>query len=150
MSKNPDRTSRPKVVLVNRALIVNKKGKVLLIKRIKNDNYMPGKWELPGGKLDAGQDITNALERETLEETGLVVIPTDKVAYWHSEIISSGKYKGLPYVVLVGLAKSIGNDVKLSNEHEDYAWVSKDQLLEYDLVPETKAALIVLSDKISK
>ena len=149
MSKNSDRKSRPKVVLVNRALVQNKKKEVLLIQRSHNDSYMPGKWELPGGKLDTGQDISNALEREVLEETGLVVLPTDKVAYWHSEILTSGKYKGLPYIVLVGLAKSIGGKVTLSNEHNDFAWVTKKEALQYDLVQETRAALTVLSSKIS-
>lgn len=148
MSKNSDRTHRPKVVLVNRAIVLNETGNILLIKRVQGDSYMPGKWELPGGKLDQGQDISNALEREVLEETGLVIIPMDKTAYWHSEIISSGKYKGLPYIVLVGLAKSLGAKVKLSNEHEDYCWVRKNNIFEYDLVPETRSALVVLGDKI--
>ena len=146
---NTDRKSRPQVVLVNRALVLNEKKEVLLIKRSKGDSYMPGKWELPGGKLDAGQDISNALEREVLEETGLAVLPTDKVAYWHSKILTKGKYKGLPYIVLIGLANSIGGEVKLSKEHDDYAWVSKDEVFSYDLVHQTRLALTVLSNKIS-
>ncbi len=148
MRKNSDRTSRPKVVLVNRALVLNENGDILLIKRTKDDTYMPGKWELPGGKLDPGQDISNALEREVLEETGLVIVPTDKTAYWHSEIIASGKYKGLPYIVLVGLAKSVGGKVKLSSEHEDFCWIAKSDVFDCDLVLETRSALTVLSDKI--
>lgn len=144
-----DRKSRPQVVLVNRALIINQNKKILLIQRSHNDEYMPGKWELPGGKLDMGQDISNALEREVLEETGLVVLLTDKIAYWHSEIISSGKYKGLPYIVIVGLAKSIGGKVLISEEHSDYVWVCKEEAFKYDLVHETRAALTVLCEKIS-
>lgn len=66
MTNNPDRKSRPQVVLVNKALVLDGKGKVLLIKRSQDDTYMSGKWELPGGKLESGQDITNALEREVL------------------------------------------------------------------------------------
>lgn len=146
---NTDRKTRPQVVLVNRALVLNKEKEVLLVKRSKNNSYIPGKWELPGGKLDAGQDISNALEREVLEETGLVVLPTDKVAYWHSEILTKGKYKGLPYIVLIGLANSIGGNVILSTEHDDYAWVSKSDIFDYDLVHETRSALTVLSSKIS-
>lgn len=146
---NTDRENRPQVVLVNRALVLNKKKEVLLIKRSKSDSYMPGKWELPGGKLDAGQDISNALEREILEETGLAVLLTDKVAYWHSKILTQGKYKGLPYIVLIGLAKSVGGSIKLSAEHDDYAWVSKSEVFDYDLVYETRLALTVLDSKIS-
>lgn len=144
MSMHTDRKSRPKVVLVNRAVVLDKDERLLLIKRVEGDNYMPGKWELPGGKLDAGQDISNALEREVLEETGLTIVLTDKLSYWHSEVLSSGKYKGLPYVVLVGMAKSLGGKIRLSEEHQDYAWVTKEDLFDYDLVNETRAALGVL------
>lgn len=111
---------------------------------------MQSKWELPGGKLDVGQDLSTALEREVLEETGLVVVPTDKTAYWNSHIISSGKYKGLPYIVLVGIVKSLGGKVSLSEEHDDFAWVKIDLALKYDLVPESRAALTVLGEKLIK
>lgn len=150
MTNNLDRKSRPQVVLVNRALVLDGKGKVLLIKRSQDDTYMPGKRELPGGKLESGQDITNALEREVLEETGLAVQLLDKIAYWHSEILSSGKYKGLPYIVLVGLAKTLGGEVRISDEHDDFVWLTRNKVFDYDLVPETRAALGVLSDKIAK
>jgi len=149
MINNSDRKSRPQVVLVNRAIVINKEGEILLLKRSKKDDYMPGKWELPGGKLDTGQDISNALEREVLEETGLVVIPQDKVVYWHSKILSSGKYKGLPYVVLVGMTKSLGGKVKISFEHDEFNWVSKEEIFDYDLVNETRASLSVLEKKLS-
>ena len=108
---------------------------------------MPGKWELPGGKLEIGQNIANALEREVMEETGLVVIPVDKIAYWHSEILTKGKYKGLPYVVLVGIVNNVGGRVALSDEHSDYAWVSCRKALDYDLVPETRSAISVLQKR---
>lgn len=148
MNTKNAKMSRPRVVVVNRALVIDKDEKVLLIKRVKNDPYMPGKWELPGGKLDSGQDISNALEREVLEETGLVIIPTNKVVYWHSEIISSGKYKGLPYIVLVGVAKPVGGRVRLSEEHEEYAWLSREEFFDYDLVPQTRSALSVLEGTV--
>lgn len=74
----------------------------------------------------------------------------DKIAYWHSEILSSGKYKGLPYIVLVGLAKTLGGEVRISDEHDDFVWLTRNKVFDYDLVPETRAALGVLSDNIAK
>ncbi|MBU0534861.1 NUDIX domain-containing protein [Patescibacteria group bacterium] len=149
MNIKSDRQKRPKVVLVIRAIVQNEDGLILIIKRSPSDSYMPNKWELPGGKLDIGQDISNALEREVLEETGLVVIPTDKIAYWRSEIISSGKYKGLPYVILVGLSKSVGGEVAISSEHSDFKWLRVKEALKYDLVIESRTALVVLVNKLS-
>jgi 8-oxo-dGTP diphosphatase len=144
MKVKTDRQLRPKVVLVNRAIITNKRKEILIIKRVACSAYMPCKWELPGGKLDVGQDISNALEREVLEETGLVVIPIDKVAYWHSEIVPAGKYKGLPYIVLVGVVKNVGGRVSMSKEHRDFKWLPVRKALQMDLTPESRSAISVL------
>ena len=136
MSKSP-KSERPKVLLVVRAIILNKENKILLIKRAANDSWNSDRWEIPGGKLDAGQDISNALEREVFEETGLLVIPTNRLAYYESKIVPEGKYKGLPYISLVGIARAQGEKVKLSNEHQDFAWVSLDDIEKYNVIPKT-------------
>lgn len=138
--------SRPRIVLTNRAIVFDKKGKILIIKRSPSDTWRGGYWEFPGGKLDEGQDISNALEKEVFEETGLVVIPTNRIVYYESRITSYKKYRGLPYVVLIGLAKKIGGEVKLSEEHTNYAWVNVNEALNYKLTEESKKSLLVLQD----
>lgn len=136
---------RPRILLVTRAFVENKDGKILLIKRSKDDSYEPEKWEIPGGKLDDGQDIANALEREVLEETGLFVIPTSRTAYIESMIITNNKkYNGMPYVLIVGLCKVIGGTLKLSEEHDDAVWVTAEEAHTYDLRDEVKKALASL------
>src|SRR4029079_5209318 len=78
------KASRPRVILSNRAIVVNKEKKILLIQRTSYDSWSASLWEFPGGKLDEGQDVSHALEREVFEETGLLVIPTHRVAYYES------------------------------------------------------------------
>jgi 8-oxo-dGTP diphosphatase len=50
--------------------VVQRRGRVLLLRRAAWDSY-PGAWELPGGKVDAGEAPELALVRELFEETGL-------------------------------------------------------------------------------
>ena len=147
-NKSP-RNSRPRVVLVNRCIIVNK-NKFLLIKRASNDSYGPGLWEFPGGKLDEGQDLSSALEREVLEETGLLVLPTTRIAYTESSMATNGKYKGLTYVVIIGIGKLIGGKLKLSEEHEDYKWVNYNEAIEMPIKDEIRKSLIVLKNNLVK
>lgn len=150
-SKNKnERTLRPRVVLVTRCLIFKKNGRFLLIKRSKNDYHSPGLWEFPGGKLDEGQDLTNALEREVLEETGLLVIPTERIVYTESQVIPKGKFKGMPYVVIIGIGRLVGGKIKLSKEHTDYRWVNIKEAYEMSLKEEVHKALIILEKKIPK
>lgn len=141
---------RPRIVLTNRAIVLGEEGKILIIKRSSSDTWRGGYWEFPGGKLDEGQDISNALEREVFEETGLVVIPINRIVYYESKITSYKKYRGLPYVVLIGLVKKIGGRVNLSKAHTNYAWASINEALNYKLTEESKKSLLVLQDTFPK
>lgn len=80
-----------KILIANRCIVLNKQGKILLLQRSSKDTFDPGKWEFPGGKLEQGQDTTHALEREVLEEAGIMVVPLTHISYTHSEVTASGK-----------------------------------------------------------
>jgi len=144
------RNSRPRILLVNRSFVVNKKGELLIIKRSANDKHDAGLWEVPGGKLDEGQDISHALEREIFEETGLLVTPILRTGYFESEIVADGAYKGMPYVVIVGISRVDGGKVKISEEHDDYAWVELKDINNYELSPVIKKAVIILQKDLRK
>lgn len=52
-------------------------------------NY-PGHWDLPGGKVDAGESFDVALAREVSEETGLRVSLTGVIGAWERKIEGKG------------------------------------------------------------
>lgn len=52
-------------------IVLNNKGQVLLLQRSYQDTFMPGKWWIPGGKIEEGESFLEGAERELLEETGL-------------------------------------------------------------------------------
>lgn len=137
---------RPRVVLVNRCFVVRDDGKSLIIQRARTDSMNAEKWEVPGGKLDEGQDLTHALEREVLEETGLLVQPTHPLVLSDSFVIGTGKYIGFPYIVLFRITRPIGGDFALSEEHMDFAWVTYGEMLTYDLTVEVRKAAILMKD----
>jgi 8-oxo-dGTP pyrophosphatase MutT (NUDIX family) len=64
------RRARRGVDLVVARAVVERGDRVLLVRRAEWDT-LPGTWELPGGKVDAGETIAAALARELEEETGL-------------------------------------------------------------------------------
>lgn len=142
------KAQRPRILLVNRAFVLNRLRKFLIIKRSPAEKSNVGEWEIPGGKLDEGQDVAYALEREVFEETGLLVRPINRVAYYESYVVSTGPYKGLPYLVLIGICKLEKGRVKLSQEHDSFAWVSVKEADSYNLRDEVRRAILVLKKQL--
>jgi 8-oxo-dGTP diphosphatase len=68
-----DRMSGTPYRLSLKAVVRDERGRVLLLRRSARCKANAGKWELPGGKLDPGETIDEALRREIAEETGLAV-----------------------------------------------------------------------------
>jgi 8-oxo-dGTP diphosphatase len=58
----------PMHIVATGGFVTNSQGQVLLI---KSPRY--GDWEFPGGQVEEGETIPHALEREVLEETGIIV-----------------------------------------------------------------------------
>ncbi|MDE6365558.1 MAG: NUDIX domain-containing protein [Lachnospiraceae bacterium] len=100
-----------KTVLINHIL-----GKSLLIRRSPDDF---GNWEGPGGAVEENETLEEAIMREVLEETGLVVTP-ERILYASLDEIHRTKI-----VFLVYLCSTTEENVRLSGEHVEYRWVDK-------------------------
>jgi 8-oxo-dGTP diphosphatase len=67
-------------------LLIDAQGRLLFGSRPAGKAYA-GFWEFPGGKVEAGETVAEALAREFLEELGLVIDPAD-VQPWRVERVS--------------------------------------------------------------
>ena len=133
--------SRPRVLLVVRGIVLNE-GKILLVKRSKNDRRAAGQWELPGGKMDVGSEVNLSMEREVLEETGLTVRFSGPEMFVSSSMLNSGKYEGLAYITLVGFVKLVDGKVELSEEHDEFIWIDPNEALKMNLCDISREALV--------
>lgn len=137
-----------RVLLVSRAIIQNHRGELLLVKRAEDDTRNPGLWEFPGGKVEPGQTLTQGLNSEISEETGLYIEKVSPLSYVDSHVIPDGKYRGLTYVAVFGIAKIIAGTIQLSPEHSAYTWESCQQANRYDLTVESRNALNAMTQYI--
>lgn len=99
------------------AVIRNDKGKFLFLKRSEDSTTNPGKWDLPGGKLEREEILEEAVVREVWEETGVTIVPGEIAGYINFELPEK------KVIALVYDGGYIISDVKLSHEHTEYSWV---------------------------
>ena len=110
---------------------------VLLIRRAANSAYWPREWDLPGGKVDAGETFDAALRREIAEETGLRVRVEGLL--W----AGARSVRDQAFVLLVMRCWARPGEVRLSDEHEEFCWIQPTELAlvrPCDLVVEAVAA----------
>lgn len=105
-----------------KVIITDSEGRCLLLKRSKYSKNNPGKWDLPGGKLELGERFEDAIIREVAEETGLAMQLTGLAGSVISENPSV-------YVVNVIMTGKVGDcSISLSLEHEEFYWFLPDQI----------------------
>lgn len=114
-----------------KALIIKDK-KYLLLKRSVDSKFFAGQWDFPGGKIELGEKVLEALQREVLEETGLAITPGEKAGdFNHSE-------NGQDIHLQVFAVEDFSGEIKLSEDHTDFSWVAKEELNNYQITPVTK------------
>lgn len=113
--------------LAVRAIIINEDEKILIIKRSANSKTNANKWELPGGKVDQNETFDQALIREVYEETNLK-INLNGVAG-----VSEQDLHVIRAVHIIMFADIFEGELRLSSEHDGYAWVNFNDLTDYPL-----------------
>lgn len=116
--------------------LVVKNGKILLL---KESPEISGKWELPGGGLDFGEDIHQALRREIEEETGIMVksISPRPLYSWTWRYENKRKMDWF-YSLVLGYQVELENfNFKTTKECEEMGFFSKEELETIDLNGQT-------------
>ncbi len=122
--------SSPGRIVVGAVII---RGKEALLLKRRQEDYLGGMYEIPSGRVEDGESLLQALERETLEETGLSITHVDGYLGCFDYPSRSGRpTRQLNFLVSVHPAP-----VALS-EHEDFAWAGEEELSEYPLSDQTR------------
>ena len=102
-----------------------KDGKLLLLKRRPNDPNKPGTWDIPGGRLDPGENPHAGVQREALEEAGLKIavhVPIDIHHFTRDD--------GQLITMIIFLCTLEDESITLSEEHTESNWEPLESSLE--------------------
>ncbi|MDQ1238117.1 MAG: 8-oxo-dGTP diphosphatase [Thermodesulfobacteriota bacterium] len=136
----------PPAPLVGVGALVFDQGKILLIRRAEEPSR--GDWSIPGGLVEVGESLREAVVRETLEETGLLVEPQHFVELVE-RIIPDEDGKILYHYVLADyVCRVVDGKTKPGSDAAEAVWAGEQDLPRYNLAPITSRLILkVLSDQ---
>lgn len=114
---------------VSKGLIRNSEGKFLALQKSENYDWKAGKWELPGGKIKEYEDRFEAGRRELEAETGLKVQDLKDTVREEIEEFSEEKTIVNCWILHTD---SFSGEIELSDEHQDYRWVTAEEFISMD------------------
>lgn len=116
------------IVGVGGVVIAGKR--VLLIRR--GQEPLKGKWSIPGGMVELGEDLAEGTRREIWEETGLQVEPLEVIGVF-DRIQKNGSRVRFHYVIVDYLCRRTGGRLKAGSDVLDARWVKREDLASYHL-----------------
>ena len=113
--------------------------RVLLVRRGRPP--LQGEWSVPGGAVEVGEALSAAVQREVLEETGLVV-SVGPIVEVLDRIHTNGEGRvEYHYVLIDYLCSVVSGDLQARSDALDAVWASPGRLAEYALQPATVAVI---------
>jgi 8-oxo-dGTP diphosphatase len=124
-------------------------GRALILKRSMEETFLPGHWDIPGGKLNFGEMPEDALKREAKEEINLNIEPIKPYSLF-SYVSKNGQWHCVDIQYIAKIKDSIDN-LKLSKDHDEFRWIAKSELGSlFNITSEMKNALKKGFEEIKK
>lgn len=129
--------------------VIQNEGKYLLCKMASDRGVFPGQWALPGGGMEPGETIVEALKREIREELGEALELTN-IEPWkfrddvRIKTYSDGKTEEIYMIYLIFDCLSTNRKINFNEEFQEIAWVAPEDLKNMDL---NEATRITFSQK---
>ncbi len=106
--------------------MVIQENRVLLIRR--GTPPLLGEWSLPGGVLECGETLCEAVAREAREETGLLVETGEMLGVYERVIRDDAGRVRYHYVLVDFLCRVVGGDLKAGSDAADVRWFIRNEL----------------------
>jgi 8-oxo-dGTP diphosphatase len=125
----------PESPIVGVGAVIIENGRVALVKR-GHDPFI-GEWSIPGGALELGETVSDAVRREVLEETTLVVEPMSLLNVYDRVILDNDERILYHYVLIDYLCKRISGDLQAASDCDHARWFTAQEAAKLSLPADT-------------
>lgn len=108
-------------------------GRALLIKRAHPP--LQGEWSIPGGTLEVGETLLEAVGRELEEETGIEVRVVELIEVFERVFRDDAGRVKYHFVILDYLCEALDGEARAGSDVTDVAWASERDLGRFSLTP---------------
>ena len=117
-------------------LVWNRKGELLFCRMSPDRGVFPGQWGFPGGGLEPGETMEQALVREMKEEIG-VDVEDVRPAFFkdclHEKAFADGTVRQVYMIFLIFHCTAPQDELLLNDEFAEYRWVGEDEARRMEL-----------------
>lgn len=115
-----------KFAIAVKCLLKNEDDKYLILKKTQEENKKDTSsnlYDIPGGRIEYGENVVDALIREIYEETGINITLNNiqKIL----DATSVVRKDGLHLVIITYLVNIKNTNIKISSEHSSFYWADK-------------------------
>ena len=114
--------------------------RILLIRR--GQEPLKGWWSLPGGILETGERLEDAIRREVREETGLELDSVRFFEIFERIIRDENDRPEYHYVLIDYLCQSSSGEARPQSDAAEVAWISRDEIPAYPLTDGTREVVL--------
>ncbi|MGA8619082.1 MAG: NUDIX hydrolase [Candidatus Sulfotelmatobacter sp.] len=125
----------PEVPLVGVGAIILEDSRVVLVKRAHPP--LQAEWSIPGGVLEVGELVREAVIREAREETGLSVEPGELLGVYDRILRNPERRVQYHYVLIDFLCRRVAGDLAAASDAAEVRWFSREELPEINLAEDT-------------
>jgi 8-oxo-dGTP diphosphatase len=130
----------PESPLVGVGAVIVQNHRVLLI--LRGQPPLLGEWSLPGGALECGETLREAVVREAHEETGLAIEAGEMLGVYERVIRNDGGNVRYHFVLIDFLCRPVGGDLKAGSDASDVRWFTRDELPALNLAPDANDVVL--------
>lgn len=129
----------PERPIVGVGAIIVERDRVLLVER--GQEPLKGAWSVPGGVVEVGEYLKDAIRREVREETGLEVEPIEVVEIFERIMPDREGRTEYHYVLIDYRCRVLGGELRAASDVSRAAWVPRGELRRYQITAGTLAVI---------